>query len=103
MGGGLAAALTAGALSWNGAWSAAESLPYVVLIVLDGARPDYFNVAGIPNVRRLMQNGTHYTNAFAAILESETPSGHVAIGTGSEPLKTGIPCFWCANSENAVV
>ena len=100
VGGGLAAALTSGALSWEPARSAAASLPYVVLIVLDGARSEYFNVSGIPHVRSLMRNGTQYTNAFAGILESETPSAHVTIGTGSEPSKTGIPSFWWANTQN---
>src|SRR5579859_2094301 len=100
VGGGLAGALTAGALNWDPTVSAASSLPYVVLIVLDGARSEYFNVPGIPHVKSLMRNGTQYTNAFAGILESETPSGHVSIGTGSQPSKTGIPSFWWANSEN---
>lgn len=100
VGGGLGAALVAGAMNWNLAQSAASSLPYVVLIVLDGARPEYFNVSGIPHVRSLIRNGTQYPNAFAGILESETPSGHAAIATGSEPRLTGIPSFWWANSEN---
>jgi hypothetical protein len=103
VGGGLAAAMTAGALSWEPARSAAASLPYVVLIVLDGARSEYFNVSGIPHVRSLIRNGTQYTNAFAGILESETPSGHATIATGSEPRKTGIPSFWWATSENIQV
>jgi predicted AlkP superfamily pyrophosphatase or phosphodiesterase len=98
-----AVALTAGALSWIPAASAAASLPYVVLIVLDGARLEYFNVSGIPHVRSLIRNGTEYTNAFAGILESETPSGHASIATGSEPRKTGIPSFWWATSENIQV
>ncbi len=102
VGGGIGAALTAGALSWIPAQSAA-ALPYVVLIVLDGARPEYLNVSGIPNVRSLIRNGTQYTNAFAGILESETPSGHASIGTGSEPKKTGIPSFWWATDENVQI
>jgi hypothetical protein len=100
MGGGLAAAMTAGALSWEFTRSSAKPFPYVVLIVLDGARSEYFNVSGIPHVRSLMRNGTQYTNAFAGILESETPSGHVSIATGSEPRITGVPSFWWATSQN---
>jgi predicted AlkP superfamily pyrophosphatase or phosphodiesterase len=102
VGGGLGAALTAGALDWVPAQSAA-ALPYVVIVVLDGARPEYFDVPGIPHVRSLIRNGTQYTNAFAGILESETPSGHASIGTGSEPRKTGIPSFWWATDENIQV
>jgi arylsulfatase A-like enzyme len=93
--------MTVGALGAALAQSGAgPSLPYVVLIVLDGARQEYFNIAGIPHVQSLMRRGTRYTNAFAGILESETPSGHVAIGTGSEPARTGIPSFWWANADN---
>jgi hypothetical protein len=103
VGGGLAGALTAGALSWDPVWTQAASLPYVVLIVLDGARPDYFTIGGIPHVQSLMRNGTQYMNAYSGILESETPSGHVTIGTGSEPVRTGIPSFWWANSGNVTI
>jgi hypothetical protein len=74
-----------------------------VLIVLDGARPEYFDVPGIPHVQSLIRNGTQYNNAFAGILESETPSGHTSIATGSEPRKTGIPSFWWGTSQNTQV
>jgi hypothetical protein len=103
LGGGVGAALTAGALSWVPEQTQAASLPYVVLIVLDGARPEYFEVSGIPNTKSLIRNGTQYTNAFAGILESETPSGHASIGSGSEPRKTGIPSFWWATDENVQI
>lgn len=103
VGGGMVGALTAGALTWELARGAAPSLPYVVLIVLDGGRPEYFNVPGLPHVRSLLRAGTQYTNAFAGILESETPSGHVSIGTGSEPARTGIPSFWWADNDNVRV
>lgn len=103
MGGGLAVALTAGSLTRAAIQGASAPLPYLVLIVLDGARPEYFDVPGIPHVQSLIRNGTQYRNAFAGILESETPSAHVAIATGSEPRKTGIPSFWWANSDNVQV
>ncbi len=100
LGGVLAATMTAGALTGAIGRSPAASFPHLVLIVLDGARPEYFNISGIPHVRSLMQNGTQYDHAFAGILESETPSAHVSIATGSQPSKTGIPSFWWANAEN---
>src|SRR5947209_11092440 len=96
LGGGLLTAVAAGSVGLQLTQSEADALPYVVLIVLDGARREYFNVPGTPHIQSLIRNGTQYTNAFAGILESETPSGHVAIGTGSEPSKTGIPSFWWA-------
>jgi hypothetical protein len=73
---------------------------YMVLVVLDGAQPQYFSTPNIPHVRALMRNGTEYTNAFAGILESETPSGHAAIDTGSQPREDGILSFDWANSDN---
>ncbi|HEX6506196.1 MAG TPA: alkaline phosphatase family protein [Chloroflexota bacterium] len=76
---------------------------YMVLIVLDGARPDYFTVPNIPHVQSLISNGTQYTNAWAGILESETPSGHAAIATGSQPREDGILSFDWANSDNIPV
>jgi arylsulfatase A-like enzyme len=103
MGGGFMAAMTGGILSTQHNRIGAHSLPYVVLIVLDGARPEYFAIPGIPHVAALMRSGTQYTNAFAGILESETPSGHASIGTGSEPARTGIPSFWWATSQNVEV
>jgi hypothetical protein len=103
VGGGLAAGLVAGALNWDAARGSAASLPYVVLIVLDGGRPEYFDVPGIPHVQSMIRNGTLYNNAFAGILESETPSGHTTIATGSEPRKTGIPSFWWGTSQNTQV
>ncbi|HZU13381.1 MAG TPA: alkaline phosphatase family protein [Chloroflexota bacterium] len=84
-------------LATGGLWRAsadAAGLPYIVLIVLDGARPEYLAAPGLPHVAGLIRHGTQYTNAFAGILESETPSAHVSITTGSEPRLTGIPSFW---------
>lgn len=80
-----------------------KAASYLVLIVLDGARPDYFNVSGIPHVRQLLNNGTQYRNAWAGILESETPSGHASITSGSEPRNDGILSFDWANSDNLPV
>lgn len=99
LGAGIAASTATGALGWALASTQDTNLPYVVLIVLDGARRDYFDVSNIPHVRALMNGGTQYTHAFAGILESETPSGHASIGTGSEPSRTGIPSFWWGNTE----
>ena len=83
------------------AWTRAPN--YLVVLVLDGARPDYFSVPGIPHIQALMRQGTQYTNAWAGILESETPSGHATIGTGSEPRQDGIPSFSWATSDNIPV
>jgi Type I phosphodiesterase / nucleotide pyrophosphatase len=100
VGGGLALALTGSMLGWGAIEAAKATFRSLVLIILDGARPEYFDIPGIPNVKKLIRSGTQFTNAFAGILESETPSGHTTIATGSEPRSTGIPSFWWANNDN---
>ena len=79
--------------------SSSTSPTYLVLIVLDGARPDYFKISGIPHVKALIQRGTSYQNAWASILESETPPGHMTIATGSEPRAGLIPGFSWAEAR----
>ncbi|MDQ2741566.1 MAG: alkaline phosphatase family protein, partial [Chloroflexota bacterium] len=103
--GGPASALIAskGQLLLPSAQEGHESKPYLALFVLDGARPDYFNVPGIPHIRALMKHGTQYTNAFAGILESETPTGHASISSGSNPSADGILSFAWANEDNTTV
>lgn len=100
IGGGLAGAGILGGVGRQLTEADTPQLPYVVLIVLDGARPEYFNTPNTPHVHAILQSGTHYTNAFAGILESETPSAHVSIATGSPPSKTGIPSFWWADPNH---
>ncbi len=71
---------------------------YLVLMVLDGARRDYFGLTPLPHVDQLRAAGVQYTHAFAGILESETPSGHAAIASGSRPDKDGLLGFdWATN------
>lgn len=66
---------------------------YLVLLVLDGGRPDYFGLTSLPHVDALRSNGTQFANAWDGILESETPAGHATIATGSPPSKNGIIGF----------
>jgi hypothetical protein len=82
---------------------APQSASYLVLIVLDGARPGYFSQPDLPHINALRRNGTWYNQAVAGILESETPSGHATISTGSEPKADGIPSFSWANRNNSTV
>jgi hypothetical protein len=63
---------------------------YLVLLVLDGARPDYFGLTPLLHVDALRQSGTQFTQGMAGILEAET-LGHAAIATGSVPITTA---FW---------
>jgi hypothetical protein len=73
---------------------------YLVLMVLDGARPDYLNVTTLPHVAALRAEGTYFSKAFDGILEAETPSGHTAIATGSQPAQNGILGFDWANDND---
>jgi arylsulfatase A-like enzyme len=101
--GGLVMSMTGGYLAQRFIGPLLNDAPRLVLIVLDGARPDYFSLPGLTNVQSLMRSGAQYTNAFAGLLESETPAGHTAIGTGSEPSRNGILSFAWANDANVRV
>ncbi len=71
---------------------------FLVLIVLDGARPDYLGLTKLPHLNSLQSRGTLFSNAFDGILESETPTGHTTLSTGSPPSANGILGFdWAQN------
>ena len=55
---------------------------YLVVIVLDGCRPDYFDLAELPNLRSLMSSGAVYNEAWIGGLESATAPSHTTISTG---------------------
>jgi hypothetical protein len=77
-----------------------QTAKYLVLMVLDGARPDYFDLTPLPHVDALRAQGAQFTNAMAGILESETPSGHATLATGSTPARDGILGFsWAQNDS----
>ncbi len=73
---------------------------YLVLMVLDGARPDYFGVTALPHVDALRREGTQFSRAMLGILEAETPAGHATIATGSTPVHDGILGFDWAQNDN---
>lgn len=73
---------------------------YLVLMVLDGGRPDYFGVTNLPHVDALRAQGTQFSNAMLGILEAETPAGHATIATGSTPVHDGILGFDWAQNDN---
>jgi hypothetical protein len=74
---------------------------YLVLMVLDGARPDYFGLTPLPHVDQLRAGGTQFTRAVAGILEAETPTGHATIATGSRPDQDGILGFDWGNDDDS--
>lgn len=73
---------------------------YLVLMVLDGGRPDYFGLTKLPHVDALRAQGTQFNDAMLGILEAETPAGHATIATGSTPVHDGILGFDWAENDN---
>lgn len=73
---------------------------YVVLLVLDGALPSYLSLASFPHLAGLMREGVTYTSAWDGMLESETPTGHASLGTGSLPRRHGIISFSWVTDNN---
>ena len=67
---------------------------YAVVIVLDGARPDYFHLIAMPNLRWLQDQGVTYSQAFVGQLMANTPPSHATIGTGVFPRRHGVEGFW---------
>jgi hypothetical protein len=83
--------------------NAAAAGRYAVVIVLDGARPDYFNLVPMPHLRALMHSGTVYSNAFVGQLLANTPPSHATIGTGMFPKHDGVEGFLWENPQTSTV
>jgi len=66
---------------------------YIFLLVLDGGLPGYLNLADFPHIAALIRSGVNYTRAWDGMLESETPSGHASLGTGTLPKHNGVISF----------
>lgn len=66
---------------------------HLVLIVVDGFRPDYLSLAPMHHLHALMSAGTSYSNAWVGQLEAQTPTGHATIATGVFPRKHGVIGF----------
>lgn len=76
---------------------------YAVILVLDGARPDELQAAPMPNLHRLMQNGTTYKQAYVGQILANTPPSHATIGSGVFPKHHGIMGFWWKDPRNGQV
>jgi len=85
------------AASWRGDATARRPPPYLVLIVMDGFRPDYATLAPMHHLRTLMARGMTYDGAWVGHMESETPTGHATIVTGVYPRKHGVVGFGWRN------
>jgi hypothetical protein len=73
-------------------WAAGPA-EYVVLIVIDGCRADYLNLAPLPNLEQLASEGTSYDSAWVGQLPTNTPPGHATLGTGVFPARHHVVDF----------
>ncbi len=73
--------------------AAPESAKYLVMIIIDGCRPDYLSLAPTPNIDALKSEGISYNNAWAGQLNNDTPAGHTAVATGRFGKNNGIISF----------
>ncbi|HEX6508512.1 MAG TPA: alkaline phosphatase family protein [Chloroflexota bacterium] len=87
----LAVLLTAG--SWHPAATNGTPKLYLVVIVVDGFRPDYETLVPMRHLRALMAAGRSYDTAWVGHMESETPPGHATIATGVYPAKHHVSGF----------
>ena len=71
-----------GAHKWSG--------PFAVVLVVDAARYDEFNLAQMPNLAKLAASGVQYSQAWVGQLPSVTESSHATIGTGVLPTRHNI-------------
>jgi arylsulfatase A-like enzyme len=64
--------------------------PFVVVLVVDAARYDEFNLAQMPNLANLAASGVQYSQAWVGQLPSVTEASHATIGTGVLPTHHDI-------------
>jgi predicted AlkP superfamily pyrophosphatase or phosphodiesterase len=87
------ASLAAG-LCWSGvlfppAAAQGEGSPFVILVSLDGFRPDYLDKASAPHLRRLVSGGVRAEGLIPAFPAKTFPN-HYTIVTGLYPGQHGI-------------
>lgn len=69
----------------------AQSAKHVVIITVDGFRPDFYLDPGwnTPNIRSLMKEGA-YANGVTSVFPSMTYPSHTTIVTGVQPAQHGV-------------
>lgn len=70
---------------------------HVVLLVIDGGRPQDLTQWKLPHIQALVKSGTVYDQAYVGQMLSSTPGVHVTYGTGTLPRENGFLGFgWAA-------
>ncbi|MCX6004713.1 MAG: alkaline phosphatase family protein [Chloroflexi bacterium] len=75
---------------------------YVVIVVIDACRPDYFPVSNVPNINQLAAEGVTYSNAWVGMDPNVTPPSHATIGTGAFPKRHGVMNFLWRNPKTGL-
>lgn len=65
----------------------------VLVVVLDGVRPDYLDLVPMPNLEGIEQEGTSYEHAWVGQLINVTPPSHATINTGVFPRRHSVVGF----------
>lgn len=76
---------------------------HVVLISCDACRPEYFDLAEMPNLEALVQNGVSYRGAWVGAVQNNTPPGHTQMSTGAFPKNNGILGFGWSDGKGGRV
>lgn len=77
------------ALAAAGSWAADNPVRHVVLVTVDGLRPDAIAAAPAPHLAAAMRAGAH-TLAARTVDPPETLPAHVSIATGLPPAQHGV-------------
>jgi arylsulfatase A-like enzyme len=75
---------------------------HVVVISIDGLRPDAIEAAGAPTLRRMMREGA-YSLTARTVFPSATLPGHTSMLTGVSPAKHGVTWNWDRTEETGRV
>ncbi len=87
--------LLGGVLLGSGSSARGQGPPLLVMISVDGMRPDYITAADahgakVPNLRRFLKEGT-YADGVTGVVPTVTFPSHTTLVTGVWPAKHGIP------------
>lgn len=70
-------------------WPASRVTPHVILVSIDGLRPDAIRTFTTPALQRLMREGS-YTLGASTITPSKTLPSHTSMLTGQPPERHGV-------------
>lgn len=73
--------------------SAPQPAEFAVIIVIDGCRPEYLELAPLPNIGTLAKAGVTYGRAWVGQVPTNTPVSHATLGTGTFPARHGVVGF----------